>query len=130
MACESVIENSTPDVQESSSNHYATGYQRVSSHFFLSSDDLCLTISDGKMRFTTVCLRKFDDVEYVELLINTVNNCLAIRPCEKDNLNAIHWGRLKNEKWIFTIMSALAQEESRSISENIRWSLQKKFQNG
>lgn len=31
---------------------------------------------------------------------------------------------------VLTIMSALAQEESRSISENIRWSLQKKFQNG
>lgn len=31
---------------------------------------------------------------------------------------------------VLTIMSALAQEESRSISENIRWSLQKKFQKG
>lgn len=29
-----------------------------------------------------------------------------------------------------TILSALAQDESRSISDNIRWSIQKKFQAG
>ena len=81
------------------------GYQRVSSHFFPSSDDLSLTISGGKMRFSTACLKKFEDVEYVELLINTVNNCIAIRPCESDNPNAIHWGRLKEDKWIVNLMS-------------------------
>lgn len=31
---------------------------------------------------------------------------------------------------ILTILSALAQDESRSISDNIRWSIQKKFQAG
>ena len=81
------------------------GYQRVSSHFFPSSDDLSLTISGGKMRFSTACLKKFEDVEYVELLINTVNNCIAIRPCDSDNPNAIHWGRLKEDKWIVNSMS-------------------------
>ena len=82
-----------------------SGYQRVSGHFFPSSDDLFLTISNGKMRFNTACLKKFEDVEYVELLINTVNNCIAIRPCEQDNPNAIHWGRLKEDKWIVSSMS-------------------------
>ena len=81
------------------------GYQRVSSHFFPSSDDLSLTISGGKMRFSTACLKKLEDVEYIELLINTVNNCIAIRPCDSDNPNAIHWGRLKEDKWIVNSMS-------------------------
>ena len=31
---------------------------------------------------------------------------------------------------LLTILSALAQDESRSISDNIRWSIQKKFQSG
>lgn len=31
---------------------------------------------------------------------------------------------------ILTILSALAQDESRSISDNIRWSFQKRFQAG
>lgn len=45
---------------------------------------------------------------------------------QKENIDT---GNAQGEL-VLTIMSALAQEESRSISENIRWSLQKKFQNG
>ena len=47
----------------------------------------------------TSCLKKFEDVEYVELLLNSVDRCVAIRPCEKGNPNAIHWGRLKEGRW-------------------------------
>ncbi len=38
-------------------------------------------------------------VVYVELLLNSVDRCVAIRPCEKGNPNAIHWGRLKEGRW-------------------------------
>ena len=45
---------------------------------------------------------------------------------EKENLNTLDAaGEL-----LLTILSALAQEESRTISENIRWSFQKKFEVG
>lgn len=54
-----------------------------------------MTISDDKIRFNTACLKKFEDVEYVELLLNTVESCIAVRPCDKDNPNAIRWGALK-----------------------------------
>lgn len=105
-ACESVGERSeTESVHMVGQKLNMRGFQRVSSLFFPSSEDLFLTISGGKMRFTTACLKKFEDVEYVELLINTVNNCIAIRPCEKDNPNAIHWGRLKEDKWVVSSMS-------------------------
>ena len=43
-----------------------------------------MTISNGKLRFNTACLKKFEDVEYVELLLNSVDRCVAIRPCEKE----------------------------------------------
>ena len=38
-------------------------------------------------------------MEYIELLLNSVDRCIAIRPCEKDNPNAIRWGRLKEGRW-------------------------------
>ncbi len=80
------------------------GYQVVRSQYFPSKDDLGLTISRGQMRFSASCLRKFENVEYVELLLNTVSNCIAIRPCDKENPNAIHWGKLRDEKWIVNSM--------------------------
>lgn len=104
--CESVMSQDTPSEQQVTGKKLnMAGYQRVSSCFFPSSSDLSLTISDGKMHFNVACLKKFEDVEYVELLINTVNNCIAIRPCEKDNPNAIHWCRLKGDKWIVNSLS-------------------------
>lgn len=68
---------------------------------------------------------------------NTVDTLCCIRelrnlsPCvgvyfEKENLDTLD----ASSELILTILSALAQEESRSISENIRWSIRKNFQAG
>ena len=76
------------------------GYKIVSGQCFISTEAPCLTIADGKMSFSTACLKKFKDVRYVELLLNTVEKCIAIRPCEADNPNAIEWGVLQNERWV------------------------------
>lgn len=75
------------------------GYQSIRGEFFPSISAPSMTITSGRMRFNTACLKKFEDVEYVELLINTVTNSIAIRPCEKDNPNAIHWGTLRESRW-------------------------------
>ena len=80
------------------------GYQLVRAEYFPTKERPAMTISRGKLRFNTACLKKFEDVEYVELLLNTVKNCIAIRPCEKDNPNAIHWGRLREERWVVNTM--------------------------
>ena len=45
---------------------------------------------------------------------------------EKENIDTLN----ANSELILTILSALAQDESRSISDNIRWTFQKNFQAG
>ena len=76
-----------------------TGYTTIRGEFFPSLSAPAMTISRGKMRFNTACLNKFQDVEYVELLLNAANRRIAIRPCEQDSPNAIHWGKLREERW-------------------------------
>lgn len=49
-------------------------------------------------------IRWIDETKYgafvnVELLLNSVERCIAIRPCDKNNPNAIRWGRLKEGRW-------------------------------
>ena len=44
-------------------------------------------------RNTVECL------SYVELLLNSVNRCIAVRPCDGNNPNAIHWGKLREGRW-------------------------------
>lgn len=45
---------------------------------------------------------------------------------EKENLDTLH----ENSEFVLTIMASLAEEESRSMSNNIRWSVRKKFEQG
>ena len=75
------------------------GYEVVWAQYFSTRINPAMTISHGQLTFNTSCLRKFDDIEYVELLFNSVEKCIAIRPCDKDDVNAIRWGSLKNGKW-------------------------------
>lgn len=82
-----------------------SGYEIVRAQFFSTLSNPAMTISNGKMRFNTACLKKFGDEEYVELLLNTVERCIAIRPCSKDNPNAIRWGRLKDSRWSVSAIS-------------------------
>lgn len=66
---------------------------------------------------------------------NTVDSLMAIRQLkehavecyfEKENI----WTFDAKGELLITIMSSLAQEESRSISENTRWGMRKAFQDG
>ena len=45
---------------------------------------------------------------------------------EKENLDTMQ----ESSEFVLTIMASLAEEESRSISNNIRWSVKKRFENG
>ena len=90
---------------ESGTRLNLSGYEIVRAQFFSTLSNPAMTISNGKMRFNTACLKKFGDEEYVELLLNTVERCIAIRPCCKDNPNAIRWGRLKDSRWSVSAIS-------------------------
>ena len=103
-ACESIPARSDEGVAVGK-RLYMGGYEVVRADYFPSNERPAMTIANGKLRFNTACLKKFEDVEYVELLLNTVKNCIAIRPCDKDNPNAIHWGRLREDRWVVSTLS-------------------------
>ena len=75
-------------------------FQVVRAQLFSTRLYPAVTISRGKLRFNTACMKRFEDVEYVELLFNSVEKCLAVRPCDKSCPNAIRWGTFQEGKWI------------------------------
>lgn len=77
-----------------------SSFQVVRAQLFSTRLYPAVTISKGKVRFNTACMKRFEDVEYVELLFNSVEKCLAVRPCDKSSPNAIRWGTLQEGKWI------------------------------
>lgn len=75
------------------------GYEIARAQFFAMTEKPVMSFSNRKVTFNSVCLKKFENVEYVELLINTVEKCIAIRPCAEDSPNAFRWGRMKEDRW-------------------------------
>lgn len=76
-----------------------SGYEIVRAQFFSTRLNPAMTISEEKVTFNTACLKKFENVEYVEILFNSVEKCIAVRPCDKDDINAVKWGTIRNGKW-------------------------------
>lgn len=75
-------------------------YEVVSTSYFSDSERLYMTLNRGCIRFSATCMRKFADVEYVEILLNPVEKCVAIRPCSRNNPNAINWGIIRDNRWL------------------------------
>ena len=103
-----------------------TGYERIDGAFYKTKDKPALTVSGGRFRFNSTCLALFNNVEYVELLINTVKKCIAIRPCEPDNPNAIRWARLKHDKWAVRQLSCRGL--SQVLADIMNWIKDDKYQ--
>ena len=62
---------------------------------------------------------KFENVEYVELLFNSVEKCIAVRPCEKSNVNAIKWGTIRNGRW--AVLPKSCKGFSEPLFELMNW---------
>ena len=101
-ASESAYDNEEKNTynEDIDSSFNLDGYQVVRAQFFSTRTNPAMTISRGRLNFNTACLRKFENEEYVELLFNSVEKCMAIRPCNKENPNAIKWGKIKDGKWM------------------------------
>ena len=81
--------------------------------------DLILTKSISRFARNTV-----DTLSWIQRLRN-LPNPVQVR-FEKEGFESFDFG----SEMILTIMSAFAQAESRSISDNVKWSIQKNFQRG
>ena len=101
------------------------GYQVVRAQFFNTQSNPAVTISSGRIRFNSACLRRFEDVEYVEMLFNSIDKCLAIRPCQNNNPNAIKWGNLKNGKWI--VCERSCRGFSAALFDLMNWNKELKY---
>ena len=64
-------------------------------------------------------------MEYVELLLNTVTNTIAIRPCDEDNPNAIHWGKLREARWVVSTLGCRGL--SRTLFDLMSWEDEGKY---
>lgn len=73
------------------------GFEIARSQFFDIKNKISVTFSFDTITFSTACIRKFDNHQYIELLVQPVQHLLAVRPCSKKSRNAIQWAKLTDD---------------------------------
>ena len=71
-------------------NGYA-GYLVVHREYTSTRFDPVLTIKNKSIAFNNTCIRRLDDVVYIQLLVNTIENKLVVRPCAEGAKDSIRW---------------------------------------
>jgi len=75
------------------------GYEIARSQFFDTARKLCVTFTDNCIFFSTECVRKFGKILFVEMLIHPSEHLFAVRPCSKENRNAVQWAKSINGQY-------------------------------
>ena len=100
-------------------------FRVVRGKYFPSLEKPSLTNDNGRFRFNTASLKKFEGVEYVELLLNPVIGCLAVRPCGKNSPNAIHWDKLRENRRIVSQLSCRGL--TKALVETQEWNSDSRY---
>ena len=68
------------------------GYQVVRSQFTqIRYEGPSLTISGQQLSFNKFCMRCFDNIGYIQLLLHPAERKIAIRPCQQKDTHSIRW---------------------------------------
>ncbi len=72
------------------------GYQVVRGEFFAHLYEPSLCFNRSKVYVNTGCLKRMQDVDYVQILVNAEEKKLVIRPAGEDEKDAFLWCTTKN----------------------------------
>ena len=102
-AVKAQLEGKPAEAQEEKKRMPVEGFQVVSADMFSHALDPVVRFSKNQIAFNSTCISRLNRIvqsstslslnrtQYVELLFNPVERMLAVRPCAKDNPNAICW---------------------------------------
>lgn len=103
LACQSVYGEETIMEDNSDCSIYAAdgdfdmrGFEIARSEFFDSVQRPFVTFQDGRIKFSTNCIKKFGKQQYIEMLVHPVKKQFAVRITNKENRNAVVWAKSTN----------------------------------
>ncbi len=72
------------------------GFEVARSQFFDNPRKMSVTFSNKDLKFSSMCIKKFKDMQYVELLVHPQKKLLAVRVSGKAVKNSLRWAKLNN----------------------------------
>lgn len=90
------------EITETESFNY-DGFQVVRGEFFSHVFEPSFTLNKSKVSVNKACIRKLPEIEYVQILVNSTEKKLAVKPCLEEEKDSVRWcssGEKKNPKQI------------------------------
>lgn len=79
------------------SNFNYDGYQVVRGEYFAHLHEPSITFNRSKVSLNTACLKRLPHVDYVQILVNSEERKLAVRPCREDEKDSFPWSTTKRK---------------------------------
>lgn len=77
------------------------GFEAVRSQFFHTAGMPCVTLSAKGIYFNRICIQKFRETAFMEMLVHPGKKILAVRPAEEKGRHSLRWVRLtENGGWM------------------------------
>ncbi len=73
------------------------GYQVVRGEYFAHLYEPSITFNRCKISLNTACIKRLPDVAYVQILVNSEEKKLAVRPCSEDEKDSFLWCTAKRK---------------------------------
>lgn len=96
---DTTIPDNCVEVEAQSGDFDLRGYEIARSQFFDSALKPCVTFSRNELKFGVECIRKMNNISFVELLLHPDQHLLAVRPTTSQNRNAVRWAVLKEQAY-------------------------------
>ena len=78
-------------------NFSYVGYQVVRGEYFAHLHEPSITFNRSKVSLNTACLKRLPHVDYVQILVNSEERKLAVRPCREDEKDSFPWSTIKRK---------------------------------
>lgn len=73
------------------------GYQVVRGEYFAHLFEPSVTFNRCKVYLNTACIKKFPEIDYVQILVNSEEKKLAVRPCSEEEKDSFMWCTAKRK---------------------------------
>ena len=67
------------------------GQQVVPAEYFAHRYEPSITFNQGKISLNTACLRRFPDINYIQILINPNDKKMIVKPCLEEEKDSFVW---------------------------------------
>lgn len=70
------------------------GFEVARSQFFDTTNKMCVTFDNRGVQFSTTCVRKLENKQYIEILVHPIKKLIVIRNSDKKVRNAVKWAKI------------------------------------